>query len=228
MAGSVKIGSLILDGAPRVAVVIDRPLPGQEIAGLAGRGADLLEIRFDLFADGLVAAIDYASAIREHTALPLLGTLRENDSNRADRLSAFERLIPLVDAVDIEVDADIRDAVVQAAAGKTVVVSEHDFGGMPDNARLEELVAQSVAAGADIAKIAGTATEREDAARLLTFCSRCQHPMVAIAMGRFGAASRLLGSLFGSLFTYSFVSEAVAPGQIGLEELVADLRRYYP
>ncbi len=229
MRQPVRIGRLALDGkTPRVAVVIDRPLPMEIAGGLAARGADLLEVRVDLFDGPLDRVLEYVDELRATAGLPLLGTVRETDSNRSNRREIFARLIPLVDAVDIEVDTPIRDEITQDAKGRTIVFSEHDFERMPDTERLDDLVRMVREGGADILKVAGTARRPDEVAALLSYCHRCPMPMVAIAMGAHGTVSRVLAPLFGSLFTYTFVADSVAPGQMALDDLVAELRRYYP
>lgn len=229
MRQPVRIGTLMLDGkAPRVAVVVDRPL-SREIAGeIRERGADLLEVRVDLFETPVEQTLEYVEQLRATAGLPLLGTVRETEANRAKRAGIFARLIPLVDAIDIEVDTPIRDEVMRGAQGKTIVLSEHDFGRMPDTDRLDGLVRVATDTEADILKVAGTAHTAYDVASLLAYCRSCPIPMVAIAMGEHGTVSRVLAPLFGSLFTYTFVNESVAPGQMALDELVRELKRYYP
>jgi 3-dehydroquinate dehydratase I len=225
---AVKLGELVLDGSPRAAVVIDRVMPLEQVAALRGRGADLLEIRLDLLGPDLARALQYAGQVRRASGLPLLGTIRENDQTRRGRLELFEKFLPLVDAVDVEVDADIRDSVVAMAAGKTVIVSEHDFVATPPDTRLRTIASAAVAAGAHVVKIAAMARSADDVARLMAFCRANRTPTIAIAMGEYGAISRVLAPVFGSLFSYTFVSDAVAPGQLPLDDLVREFRRYYP
>jgi 3-dehydroquinate dehydratase-1 len=64
--------------------------------------------------------------------------------------------------------------------------------------------------------------------RLLQFTAERKEPLVTLSMGEIGMLSRVAAPLFGSLFTYTFVGEAVAPGQLPFGELVAEMRRYYP
>ena len=57
------------------------------------------------------------------------------------------------------------------------------------------------------------------------------HPELAArltGMGEHGVVSRVFFPLFGSLLTYGFVAQSGAPGQLPLEELYAELRRYSP
>ncbi len=228
MSRTVTIGGTTFGDGPRIAVVLDRPVPFEAVEVLPDAGADLLEIRMDLFAEGPSQAIDYVTQLRRAVTLPLLATLRETDATRGKRVELFRAVVPMVDAVDIEVDADERDQIVALADGKTVIVSEHDFSAMPDDGRLQQILERARACGGHVTKVAGTARSGSDVARLLTFCHCAEAPVIAVAMGEHGAISRVLGPLFGSLFSYTFLSEAVAPGQLGLDELATELERYYP
>lgn len=225
---TVRIGALELGGGmPRTAVVIDRELPLELIGGLAARGADLLEIRADLFSTP-ESAFKYAEDLKLHIDLPLLGTLRETEGNRSRRLSLFRELLAVVDAVDIEIDTPIRDQVVAMASSRTVIISEHDFDTTPSVDTLAEKVRVAVDAGAHVVKLATMARSAGDTTRLLTLCAQSSHPMIAVSMGDIGAVSRVVAPLFGSLFSYTVVNGSVAPGQLPLDELVAQFERFYP
>jgi len=229
----IKIGKRIFSKFsenPGIAVVVDSFLPIREIEGYRKRGANLLEIRFDLMDGPLDSALAYVKEVSEKTGMPLLGTLRENDLNRGERLSLFEQLIPFVDAVDIEIDADIASDVIGIADeyARTIIVSEHNYISMPDTKGLSAIVDTAVAMGADIVKIAALSSSFKETARLMNFALASEKPMVAIAMGEYGKISRMAGMQFGSLYTYAFVNAGVAPGQISFDELVTDIARYYP
>ena len=230
MSKPIVLGSTEFGKVPRVAAIIDSLLPVEKVVGLAAVGVDLLEIRFDLISKPLVDVVAYVKSIAAATTLPLLGTIRETNANRLNRLSWFENALPMLDAVDIEVDAVIRDDVIHMARASDVkvVVSEHDFKSMPDNARLQQITGVCIKAGAHIVKVAGMPRSASDITRLLRFCQDCEIPMIAIAMGEIGTISRLIGPLFGSLVTYGFLGESVAPGQLPVDLLIAELRRYYP
>jgi len=228
MTRQARIGGVVLDGRPRAVAVVDRVLPAARCAALRREGADLVEVRADLFREPLDRVAGFVLRLRRGSGLPLICTVRETRANRAVRLRLFERLLPLSDAVDIEVDTGIREEVIALAGGRTVIVSHHDFRAMPSDRHLRRIVDRAVAAGADIVKVAGMARSAGDAARLLAFCAASACPMVAIAMGPLGAVSRVVAPLFGSLFSYAFLRRAVAPGQLSLDQLTADYRRFYP
>ena len=224
----LAIGSIALGEIPRVVAVIDEFLDMHRIAGLTKTGADILEIRFDLLGDDIPSLCVFVDKIKKTTNFPCIGTIRETDANRHKRMDMFKAVIPFVDAIDIEIDVSIARQVIAHAAGKTVIVSEHDFEKTPDIAHLHAIADRAHELGAHIVKIAAMAHSRQDVARLLAFASECAWPVVVIAMGDFGTISRVLAPVFGSLFTYGFLRSAVAPGQIPVGKLVEELRLYYP
>src|SRR5436189_75771 len=83
--------------------------------------------------------------------------------------------------------------------------------------------------GADLTKIAALAGDAEELRRLLavTLAAR-DHHVVTLAMGPMGPLSRLVLPAAGSLLTYGHVGRPTAPGQLGVAELAAELRRLYP
>jgi 3-dehydroquinate dehydratase-1 len=223
-----QIGSLNLGGIPRIAAIIDEMVPVQSVGRYTERGADLFEIRIDRFRQPFPEVVAYVRELRKATTVPLIGTIRETQGNRNSRLAMFEAIIPLVDCIDIEIDAAIIADVVKRAAGKVIIVSEHDFDKTPGYNELGAIVRRALDRGADIIKIAAMATTREDVTRLLRFVEDRPEPMVVIAMGEIGTVSRLVAPLFGSLFTYGFTIRGVAPGQISLESLVDGMRMLFP
>jgi 3-dehydroquinate dehydratase-1 len=204
-------------------------VPLETLSGYRQRGASLLEVRVDLFNEDFDRVLEYVGELRSRCGMPVIGTIRETDRTRPHRLELFERLVPLVDSIDIEVDAAIGREVAALCGDKPLIVSEHDFERTP---RLEELhhsADRAGSLGASIAKVAVMARGRDDVTRVLRFCEESSIPTVAIAMGPLGTISRVIAPLFGSLFTYAFVGEReVAPGQLPLDELSSMIARLYP
>src|SRR5262249_46175996 len=127
--------------------------------------------------------------------------------------------------------APICDRVVALAQQhkRLAIVSHHDFAATPSDADLAALFDGAVRAGADVVKIAGHAADAADADRLLGFLrARRERGLIVIAMGPHGVASRVFFPLLGSLITYAFAGQAMAPGQLSLSELHAELCRYSP
>jgi 3-dehydroquinate dehydratase I len=225
----IHIGALEFGTKPRearVAAVVDSIVPMQDLIDLKEKGVDLLEIRVDLIDKTLDCIAQCLSDLKKAVALPVIGTVRENGRTEKDRAGIFSEIMPYVDCIDIELGALIAGQVQARAraAGKTVIVSEHDFNRTPDNKELKSIVDRAVAQGADIVKVVTTAQREEDAWRLLKFAKSCKVPMVAFAMGEAGKFSRIRACEYGSLFTYGYITKPVAPGQVSAEELVKLLK----
>lgn len=58
--------------------------------------------------------------------------------------------------------------------GTNVILSHHDYDSTPDDEALDALVAKMVEAGADVAKIATTATDVSDSLRMLQLAQRSE------------------------------------------------------
>lgn len=223
-----SIGSCELGSVPRTVAIIDRTLWIEDIVKLQEIGTDILEIRVDTFTQDIKAICSFINEIKKACSLPLIGTIRENTGNLEKRLDFFKSIIPLVDAVDIELDSPINSEVIAMAKGRTIIISEHDFQGTPDDGKLNAIVEKAVSRGCHIVKIAVMAHNQDDVVRLLQFIHCCKANIVAFSMGEYGAVSRVLSMLFGSLFTYGYVTHANAPGQLSINKLIEELRLYYP
>jgi 3-dehydroquinate dehydratase-1 len=149
-----------------------------------------------------------------------------------ERLSLFKKIIPEVNAVDIELSAEtILADVVQAAhaAKKIAIISYHNFDGTPTLNELNGILDEAKSFGADMVKIAALATKREDIQVLAGFTiANAKKNVVTIAMGSDGALSRVFFPALGSLLTYAYLDQPTAPGQLGYIELLALLRKFYP
>jgi 3-dehydroquinate dehydratase/shikimate dehydrogenase len=202
--------------------------------------ADLFEVRADLARDLDLEAL--LAARRK----PLLFTCRpESEGGRwpdAD-VEGRRRLLGQAakrgfDLVDVELRSGFRD-VIEARAGRGLVLSFHDLQGLPDD--LEGLYERMAATGADVVKIVGTARSVLDLSRLETFAHRRataaaragsggpprpEPGLVALAMGPLGVASRVLGGRHGAPFTFasSEPGHEAAPGQLPARELAEDYR----
>jgi 3-dehydroquinate dehydratase/shikimate dehydrogenase len=194
---------------------------GQTMADLRRRrdeatDADLVELRVDTVADPSAAA---ALAGRR---VPVIFTCRPRWEGGCFAGSEEERRRLLLEAqqlgaeyVDVEWKAGLTDLVV-AREGRGVVLSMHDFAGVP--ADLADRARAMRATGAEVVKLAAMAERLTDALRLRAIATTSPGPMVVIAMGEAGLASRLLASQFGSAWTYA--GDGVAPGQLPADRLV--------
>lgn len=232
----IKIGSVKLGTRPRIVV----PLLDTEIrtdTEQAKELADVIELRIDLFQRHERSyAAQLCEAASKHD-VPLIATVRSVDEGGGadlddeQRLGLFETALPHVDALDVEHYAPIRDRVIELAraAGKKVIVSHHDFEETPSERDLTAIVDEAKKAGADIVKLATAAQSFADVERLFrVLLSQRSKGLVAISLGDYGKVSRVVFPLFGSLLTYGFLHEAVAPGQLSAAELGEELGRYDP
>lgn len=222
------IGELQLGAIPGIVAVIDKIILISKLLKVKEAGADIFEIRADLFHEKNEDILDFVKAVRHHVMLPQIITIRKTEDNDSKRFALFKQIEPYVDAVDIEIDADIRDEVLNLFSSKIKIVSEHDFERTPDEDELISIVEKAGEIGADIIKIATMAQNNEDVVRLLTFLHSRKENLVVIAMGEIGKISRIAAPLFGSLLVYTSISEAVAPGQLSLDFTVNELEQFYP
>jgi 3-dehydroquinate dehydratase-1 len=74
-------------------------------------------------------------------------------------------------------------------------------------------------AGADIAKLAVMPESMQDVLNLLQVTHDSRAPVCTISMGDLGKHSRIVASCYGSVLTYGSVGDAVAPGQLRVDEL---------
>lgn len=203
----------------------------EAVAGLSRivAEADVVELRLDLFEE----PYDLPLLLRERGALPTVVTLRSADQGGGSVASPAERVQVLVRAaelgaeyIDLEWDVAGRDALrALKVAGAEVLVSRHDFTGMP--ADLAETWCSDLAQrGADIVKVVGLARDVRDCLPVFRALRGADRPTVGIAMGPAGLPTRVLALREPRCFlTYASLSAdtSVAPGQLP----VADMRRVY-
>ena len=197
---------------PTTVGVIDRMV---DLAGVA----DMFEVRGDMVQD-----LDLLTLMRAQTH-PLLFTClpRSEGGSWDDQDTAGRRALLLeaakrgFDYVDVGYKSGFLD-VIGEKAGKGLVVSYHDLEGTPPD--LDGLYASMAALGADVVKIAVTTRSIGDLGRLFEFASRragaSGPPLLPIAMGPMGVASRILGGRLGAPFLFASPSAGAeaAPGQI--------------
>jgi 3-dehydroquinate dehydratase-1 len=233
----LRIGDVSLGDVPRIAVPLCDDDPAGDVAAVRHL-ADLIELRVDCFAALDAAHVcDVIRQVRRSGTLPIIGTVRwAQEGGRApladdERAGLYAAILPLVDAVDVELRSPLRDRVVREAQaqGRLSIVSYHDFGAVPPFYELEGLVDEADAAAASILKVAAAAASLADVRRLLEFTLRHrERGLVTIALGAVGAVSRLVFPLAGSLFTFAHHRTPSAPGQLPLAEMRAELSKYFP
>ena len=217
---------------PAIALVItDKETNAQ----IKSSGADVLELRVDLFSSLDLPYIVKQIQQRRLLKIPLLLTVRNQQKEGARKTFAdnrkwaiFQESVPLVDMVDIELSSPLLKRVITLACQhhKKIIVSAHDFKRTPDN--LESIVTKAKKAGADIVKIASHANTWDDVLAMLLFTHHHrQTPLITMSLGKIGAVSRVLFPAFGSCYTYTFLNKPTASGQIPVQKLKSLLKFCY-
>jgi 3-dehydroquinate dehydratase-1 len=196
------------------------------------RGCDLVEARVDLF-DAPEAAGWAADCARlEATGTPVLVTIRlAVEGGRwtrpdAERTPLFRAALDVASWIDVEARSPLAPtlATTAHAAGRTVVVSHHDFARTPPLAELERIVDGCRAAGADVAKLATTVVAPGDREALFELLRRRAPGLCVIGMGADSEELRTLLPARGSRLAYAYLDAPTAPGQPSVAALDARLR----
>jgi 3-dehydroquinate dehydratase-1 len=186
----------------------------------AASEADMIELRLDLVREPIQAI----KAVRLATTQPIIATNRLKteggmfQGSERERIELLLQAAPFADFVDIELLAGLRDEFM-ARVNKPVIVSYHDFLGMPDDDEMASILENMKKTGAIYAKIAVTPKNLRDNLRILGLLLDADLPLCMIAMGNIGRHLRAVAPLYGSVLTYGFVAKSTAPGQMSLEEL---------
>ena len=183
-------------------------------------GADLIELRLDQAVDPDVTV---AMAARR---APVIVTCRAKFEGGGFQGSERERFAMLQSAVaqgaeyvDVEFKAEFASELIRSTGGKGIVVSSHDFEGVPSD--LNDRVRAMRATGAEIVKIAVYSRSLSDNLRLLSL-SHSTGKTVVIGMGPAGLPTRVLAAHFGSC--WSFAGDGHAPGQIMASRMLGEFR----
>jgi 3-dehydroquinate dehydratase/shikimate dehydrogenase len=192
-------------------------------------GADIVELRLDT-----VDRPDAAGALEGRTRAVIVtcraawegGFFRGGEEERRRILE--QALAAGAEFVDIEAGADFADAIVRERRGRGVVLSWHDFEGVPSD--LSSRAAVMRTRGAEVVKIAVTATRLSDTLRVMQLAKDMEDDAnhVLLAMGASGTPTRVLAARLRNRWTYA--GDRVAPGQISVARLLGDFtfRRLRP
>lgn len=140
----------------------------------------------------------------------------------------------IADIIDLDADnGRIREMIREAKRKKTkTLISHHIFDRMPSRDEIATRFIKMERTGGDILKIACFAEKESESYEILeAACAYTQlrnhTPIVAIAMGEEGQASRICAGDFGSVITYSCGRVPTAPGQFNAKDLSKYLDIYY-
>jgi len=234
VSAPLRIGAVVLRARP---VIVAAGGEAEVDALTRADGADVVELRADLFADPTVERVREALVRLRAGGRPIVLTARGADEGgrpmpEARRRAIYEETLGLADAIDVEIaSATLLETLVPAArrAGKTILLSTHDFRATPPRAELLARVDRGFEAGADVAKVATHAATLDDLQVLIDVTrSVVPAPIAMLAMGPCGPLSRLVLPAAGSLLTYAAVGTPTAPGQLPLATLAPLVRELFP
>ena len=204
-------------------------------------GADLVEYRVDRLADDHAAVVD----LLNRSPLPCVLTCRsrseggEFDGTDAQRIGLIHQVAQATQLpayLDVELDSYQRSAALRQAIDALVtapdrdqprpglILSTHDFQSRPkDLLRRIETIAK--VPSCRVLKVAWMARSLRDNLEVFEIIQRRVKPTIALCMGEFGLASRVLARKFGAMLTFASLSNegGTAPGQ----PTVSDLKQLY-
>ncbi len=212
-----------------VAAETAREMKSQVRLGL--RKTRTLELRLDYLRNAKEREAFLSGLRRKRPRAVLIATCRRHEGGGLFQGSREEQIGILAQAarsgcdwcdVEIETAKHIpRGELAQTFSPARVMVSYHDFRGTPRN--LGGIARRLERAGGQAIKIAAQCHSVSDSVRICQL-ARTRRDAVAIPMGEFGLAGRVLSLRMGSALAYAAVEQATAPGQLSLDAM-ADLYR---
>ncbi|XP_015891009.3 bifunctional 3-dehydroquinate dehydratase/shikimate dehydrogenase, chloroplastic isoform X1 [Ziziphus jujuba] len=213
---------------PLMAETVDKMVIDMSLAKASG--ADLVEIRLDSLKD--FDPHDDLKTLIRGCPLPTLFTYRptweggQYDGDENERLEALRFAMEFgADYIDVELQVahEFFNTILGKKAEKCkVIVSSHNYQHTPSVEDLGNLVARIQATGADIVKIATTALNITDVARIFQITVHSQVPIIGLVMGERGLMSRILCAKFGGFLTFGTLDSRIvsAPGQPTIKDLL--------
>lgn len=241
---NMKLG----DGIPKICI----PLTDSSLEGLGGSIHALKNVPFDFVEWRADFYHDFKNADARQKALtllrdrlpdtPILFTIRSvPEMGTADLDTCVYTDIcrsviesGLADLIDVELSRgrQTMNTLITAAhqTGMKVIASRHDPSATPDKAVIVDTLCTMQALGADIVKYAVMPQCERDVLTLLdaTLTMKEKHgktPFITMSMSRFGAVSRVCGSVFGSSVTFGTSGTESAPGQLPAD-ILAEVLKY--
>jgi 3-dehydroquinate dehydratase/shikimate dehydrogenase len=204
--------------------VVDVERARRDMLLAAEAGADLLELRIDLFTEPAPIV-----SLLERAPLPCIVTCRTENEGGASEVPPRERLqllesIAMVSPgaryIDFELANFSRDGLTVAPElRRGLILSAHDFKGRPD--KLYNLLSEMNASPAAVDKIAWIARSIRDNLEAFEILQTRQKPTIAMCMGEAGLVSRVLAKKFGAFLTFASLRDesATAPGQVTIHDM---------
>src|SRR5262249_7935761 len=179
--------------------------------------ADFLELRLDC----LEREPENLAGVLQNIAGPVILTFRPSEQGghrqltREQRLNFWNNVAPRGESIWWDIEGELAHEL--SPDWSHVIVSHHDFHGVPDD--LPGIYDRLVATRAQVIKVAVQAQDIVDCIPVFELLSRAHsdgREIIPIAMGNAGIATRVLGPSRGAFLTYGSVDDesATAPGQV--------------
>jgi 3-dehydroquinate dehydratase-1 len=190
--------------------------------------ADAVEVRADaLLAEG-VSPGEIKAAL-EKKKQPVLLTLRIPTEGGlrawkvAERRALYLELLPLVEAIDVELaTASAMQLVIDVArhTGKTVVLSAHAIEKPATAAQFARWIGQFDPKPGTILKVASLIQSWHDLQHLAALLvNHREWPIAAMGLGAYAGQSRSVLTALGSRLVYGYLDQPAAPGQPSAAEV---------
>ena len=216
---------------PRICIALGFP-DTETLLAHARKEYDAGERFFEFRLDYLPTPEQGIAAIRKflsrHSDCTILATCRRHQNHGKFNGSVEEQVRVLeaaiqagARAVDIEIESaeNCAERLQSLRAQAHVLLSYHNYGGTPP---LDSIVRRMTRISADGYKIVTTAKKPSDNARVLALARAYpKAPMVLLAMGEMGFATRVLSPAMGGMYTYAApnAAEGTAAGQVSARQL---------
>jgi len=200
--------------------------------GHAIRKCDILEIRYDLFKNTAEWS-GLAQKVSELNPKALrLGTIRlEKDGGKwkneraEERQKLFDGILESLHWIDLERGSNAS----WIKKNIKIISSWHLFDRVPTEHELNEYAEECLDLKFSGCKVAAMAHSKNDAEPLYNFAkkhSKNFELFSAFAMGEHGKESRTRSLKEGANLTYASIGEALAPGQLSVEEIYYIIARW--
>jgi 3-dehydroquinate dehydratase/shikimate dehydrogenase len=187
-------------------------------------GERFLEFRLDYLPDPAQGVAAIQKFLSRHGDCSILATCRRRQ-NQGRFIGSIDEQLRMLEAaseagaqtLDVEIESaeNCREQLARLRSGAYLQLSYHNYGGTPP--RLESVVKRMSRIPADVYKIVTTARKPSDSTRVLELTrSYPRLPLVVLAMGEPGFATRVLSPSFGGVYTYAApnAAQGTAAGQV--------------
>lgn len=214
-----------------------------ELQRVLEKDPDLIEWRVDFFEEIAYTeeVLSFAQEIKEIVGdrdIPIIFTFRSvreggqpvplNDQEALKLIEAICQKTE-IEYVDFELSnteeafKELRQVSLETQT--KIIASYHNFEFTPEPEALLGKIREAQCLKADVAKIAVMPQNLQDVLNLLNVTLKAKEsealdiPLISLAMGQYGAITRMIGGVFGSAVTFAVGESSSAPGQIPIEDV---------